>query len=449
MKSHPTAASKNNLVPLLVIGVLYFVFGFVTWINGALIPILKTACQLNDFMSYFVTFAFYISYFVMALPSSWILQKIGFRNGMVFGLLAMMVGALIFIPAALDRSYVIFLLGLFTIGTGLALLQTAVNPYVTILGPIESAAKRISIMGIANKFAGVLAPVILASVVLKNAEELNEKLAATADPTLHAQLLDQLSHRLIFPYLLMAGFLAALAIFIRFTHLPEIEASDDKEVAADSKADRKTVFSFPHLIFGVVALFFYVGVEVIAGDTIIRYGESLGVAMGSAKFFTSLMLVFMVMGYFIGVALIPKYLSQKGALIICSLAGIAFSLLAILIPAQHQFTLPFLDFMTFQAISLTLPYTVLFVALLGLSNSLIWPAIWPLALQGIGRFTKTASAMLIMAIAGGAVIPLLYGFLAGKGSTQSAYWIAIPCYLVVLAFALLVNRLRNHNSVKV
>mgnify|MGYP001199735469 CR=1 FL=1 len=448
MKSQATAAPKNNLVPLIIIGVLFFVFGFVTWINGALIPILKTACQLNDFMSYFVTFAFYISYFVMALPSSWILQKTGFRNGMVIGLLVMMVGALIFIPAALDRSYVIFLLGLFTIGTGLALLQTAVNPYVTILGPIESAAKRISIMGIANKFAGVLAPVMLASVVLKNAEELNEKLAATTDPAMHAQLLDQLSHRLIFPYLLMAGFLAALAIFIRFTHLPEIEATDDEVVADDAKNDKRTVFSFPHLIFGVVALFFYVGVEVIAGDTIIRYGQSLGVAMESAKFYTSLMLVFMVMGYFVGVALIPKYLSQKGALFICSLSGIAFALLALFIPAHHQFTLPFLDFTTFQTISLTLPYTVLFVALLGLSNSLIWPAIWPLALQGIGRFTKTASAMLIMAIAGGATIPLLYGYLAGKSSTQAAYWIVIPCYLIIFAFASLVDRLRRQNSSK-
>ena len=198
---------KNNLVPLIIIGILFFVFGFVTWINGALIPILKTTCQLSDFVSYFVTFAFYISYFVMALPSSWILKRTGFKNGMTIGLLVMMVGALIFIPAALERSYVVFLIGLFTIGTGLALLQTAVNPYVTILGPIESAAKRISIMGIANKFAGVLAPVMLASIVLKNTTELNEQLTLATDPAVRDQILDVLSHRLIFPYALMAIFL--------------------------------------------------------------------------------------------------------------------------------------------------------------------------------------------------------------------------------------------------
>lgn len=444
MKAAENPGTRNNFVPLLIIGILFFVFGFVTWINGALIPILKTTCQLSDFVSYFVTFAFYISYFVMALPSSWILKKTGFRNGMTIGLLVMTAGALIFIPAALQRSYIVFLVGLFTTGTGLALLQTAVNPYVTILGPLESAAKRISIMGIANKFAGVLAPVMLASVVLKNASELNEKLATITDPLQHAQLLDELSHRLIFPYLLMAGFLVALAVFIRFTHLPEI-ADNDNDNSNDSDK-KQTVFSFPNLIFGVIALFFYVGVEVVAGDTIIRYGDSLGIAMESAKYFTSLMLVFMVIGYFFGVALIPKYLSQKGALIACSVSGIGFSLLAIFTPASGQFSMPFLDFTTFAPIELTIPYTVLFVALLGLSNSLVWPAIWPLALEGVGKFTKTASALLIMSIAGGATIPLIYGYVAEITSTQAAYWVCVPAYLVILAFALSVHRRHKKNQ---
>lgn len=435
-----TTVPKNNFFPLLIIGILFFVFGFVTWINGALIPILKTTCQLSDFVSYFVTFAFYISYFVMALPSSWILKKTGFLNGMSIGLLVMTAGALIFIPAALQRSYVLFLAGLFTTGTGLALLQTAVNPYVTILGPLESAARRISIMGIANKFAGVLAPVMLASVVLKNTGELNEKLAQTIDPALQAQLLDELSHRLIFPYVLMAAFLLALAIFVRFTKLPEINVDEDD--TQNKNEAGKTIFSFPNLIFGVIALFFYVGVEVVAGDTIIRYGDSLGVSMESAKYFTSLMLVFMVVGYFVGVLTIPRYLSQKGALIACSLSGMAFGLLAIFTPASLAFNMPFLDFTTFESIRLTIPYTVLFVALLGLSNSLVWPAIWPLALEGVGRFTKTASALLIMSIAGGATIPLAYGYLAELTSTQTAYWISIPSYLVILAFALSVHRKR-------
>jgi glucose/galactose transporter len=426
--------TQNNIVPLFIIGVLFFVFGFATWINGALIPILKTSCQLSDFVSYFVTFAFYISYFVMALPSSKILEKIGFKNGMTVGLIIMAVGALIFIPAALNRSYIIFLIGLFTLGTGLALLQTAVNPYVTILGPLESAAKRISIMGICNKFAGVLAPIFLASIVLKDAAELNTKLETITDEALKMNLLDELSQRLIFPYLLMAGFLMSLAIFVRFTNLPEI---NQKEVDAEKIKDvKKSVFDFPQLIFGVIALFFYVGVEVVAGDTIIRYGDSLGIAMESAKYFTSLMLIFMVMGYFVGVALIPKFLSQRAALVACSVTGIIFTLIAVFVPSQWQFSLPFVDLTTFNHINLIIPYSVLFVALLGFANSLVWPAIWPLALDGVGKFTKTASALLIMAIAGGATIPLAYGYLAEKIGTQNAYWIAIPCYLIILAFAL-------------
>lgn len=426
--------TQNNLVPLIIIGVLFFVFGFATWINGALIPILKTSCQLSDFVSYFVTFAFYISYFVMALPSSKILEKIGFKNGMTVGLIIMALGALLFIPAALNRSYIIFLIGLFTLGTGLALLQTAVNPYVTILGPMESAAKRISIMGICNKFAGVLAPIFLASIVLKDAAELNTKLETITDEVLRMNLLDELSQRLIFPYLLMAGFLMALAVFVRFTNLPEI---NQKEEDVKTKTDiKKSVFDFPQLIFGVIALFFYVGVEVVAGDTIIRYGDSLGIAMESAKYFTSLMLIFMVIGYFVGVALIPKFLSQRAALVACSVTGIIFTLFAVFVPSQWQFSLPFVDLTTFNQINLIIPYSVLFVALLGFANSLVWPAIWPLALDGVGKFTKTASALLIMAIAGGATIPLVYGYLAEIIGTQNAYWIAIPCYLVILSFAL-------------
>jgi glucose/galactose transporter len=440
MDNASTQTKRNNLIPLIIIGILYFVFGFATWINGALIPILKTSCQLSDFVSYFITFAFYISYFVMALPSSRILEKIGFKNGMTLGLLVMAVGALIFIPAAINRSYIVFLIGLFTLGTGLALLQTAVNPYVTILGPLESAAKRISIMGICNKFAGVLAPIFLASIVLKDAAALNSKLITISDEVMKMNLLDELSQRLIFPYLLMAGFLFALAIFVRFTNLPDIEQVN--EVEDEIQTEKKSVFDFPQLIFGVIALFFYVGVEVVAGDTIIRYGDSLGIAMESAKYFTSLMLIFMVIGYFVGVATIPKYLNQRAALVACSITGIGFTLLALFVPSEWQFSLPFIDLTTFERINLIIPYTVLFIALLGLANSLVWPAIWPLALDGVGIFTKTASALLIMAIAGGATIPLVYGYLAGISGTQNAYWIAITCYFVILAFAMYSYRIK-------
>ena len=427
---------KDYLFSISLIGLLFFLFGFVTWLNGALIPFLKTACELSDVVAYLVTFAFYISYFVMAIPSSKILERVGFRNGMTIGLGVMAIGALIFIPAAMTRSYFLFLVGLFVLGTGLALLQTAVNPYVTILGPIESAAKRISIMGICNKVAGVLAPILLASILLKDAEAIKAQLASLTDLTQRTTLLDELAQRMIVPYFLLTVFLASLAIMIRLAHLPEINPEED-EVKDNTPHVHKSIFHYPHLLLGVVALFFYVGVEVIAGDTIIRYGDSLGIAMESAKYFTSLMLIFMVIGYFFGVALIPKVISQKTALALCAILGVLFTLAAIFVPPSLRFEIPFIDLATFEPVRLLIPYTVLFIALLGIANSLVWPAIWPLALNGVGKYTKLGSALLIMAIAGGATLPLVYGWLTHLlQSTQQAYWIAIPCYLVILYYAL-------------
>lgn len=426
---------KDYVFAITIIGLFFFIFGFVTWLNGVLIPFLRTACELNDFQAYFVTAAFYISYFVMAIPSSVILKRTGFKIGMSLGLWVMAVGALVFIPAALSRAFWLFLTGLFIQGTGLALLQTAVNPYVTIIGPRESAAKRISIMGIANKFAGVIAPIILASIILKDSHILEEKLAQALDAASSAVLLDEMARNVIMPYIVMAVVLVLLGLLLKFVHLPEVDTEAEDEAVGEANLKKTSIWQFPHLILGVVALFFYVGVEVIAGDTIIRYGQSLGIPMDSAKYFTSLTMLAMIAGYLLGIALIPKYLKQGNALKICTILGVIFSLGAILTPADKVFTMPFIDLVTFKQLQLVLPVTVLFVALLGFANSLVWPAMWPLALDGLGKYTKTASAMLIMAIAGGAIVPLIYGKLAVAFSTQAAYWICVPGYLIIMYYA--------------
>jgi FHS family L-fucose permease-like MFS transporter len=418
---------KDYIFSVSIIGLFFFIFGFVTWLNGILIPFLRTACELNDFQAYFVTFAFYVSYFIMALPSSALLKKTGFKNGMSVGLWIMAAGALIFIPAAMSRTFGLFLFGLFVEGTGLALLQTASNPYITIIGPRETAAKRISIMGIANKFAGAIAPIILASIILKDSKVLEEKLTQAADAATRGLLLDELAGRVIMPY-------------IKLAHLPEVDTDAEDETSGEANAKKTSIWQFPHLILGVIALFFYVGVEVIAGDSIIRYGQSIGIAMESAKYFTSLTLLSMVIGYILGITLIPKYLKQSTALKICTILGVIFSLGIIFTPAHLVIAFPFIDIMTLKSIELILPITVLFVALLGLANSLVWPAMWPLALDGLGKFTKTASAMLVMAIAGGAVIPLVYGKLAVTFSTQSAYWICVPAYLIIMYYAFIGHR---------
>jgi len=426
---------KDYVFSITIIGLFFFIFGFVTWLNGILIPFLRTACELNDFQAYFVTFAFYISYFVMALPSSAVLKKTGFKNGMSIGLWIMAAGSLIFIPAAMTRTFSLFLTGLFVEGTGLALLQTASNPYITIIGPRESAAKRISIMGIANKFAGAIAPIILASIILKDSHILEEKLTQAADAVTRSALLDEMAQRVIMPYIVMAVILVLLGLLLRLAHLPEIDTDAEDEAIGEANVGKTSIWQFPHLLLGVVALFFYVGVEVIAGDTIIRYGQSLKIAMDSAKYYTSLTLLAMILGYLMGIIFIPKYLSQGNALKICTILGVIFSLGAILIPAHLVFTMPFIDLVTFKPLELVLPVTVLFVALMGLANALVWPAMWPLAITGLGKFTKTGSAMLIMAIAGGALLPLAYGKLAVNFSTQTAYWICVPSYFVIMYYA--------------
>jgi glucose/galactose transporter len=406
---------RSSFVPIIILGSFFFIFGFVTWLNATLIPYLKIACQLSDQQSFFVTFAFYISYFVMALPSSKILQRTGLKKGMMLGLLVMAIGAIMFVPAAQTRNYTIFLAGLFVIGTGLSLLQTASNPYVTIVGPIESAAKRISIMGICNKVAGVLAPIILGSIILSDADVLVKELQ-TMDEVQKAARLDDLAARVIVPYSFMAGALAVLAFFVRLSPLPEIDNAEEN-IEADKGDTRTSVMQFPNLVLGVIALFLYVGAEVIAADTISPFGQSEGIPLSEAKNFAAFTLSAMVIGYLIGIATIPKMISQAKALAISAITGIVFSIAAI---CTHGYI------------------SVLFIALLGLANALMWPAIWPLAISGLGKFTKTGSALLIMAIAGGAILPVVYGRLAGLPEIgyKQAYWVLLPCYLFILFYSI-------------
>ena len=409
----PTATKKPTISPIAIIGALFFIFGFVTWMNGILIPYLKIACQLNNFEAYFVAFAFYIAYLVMAVPASWALKKCGFKNGMAVGLLIMAVGAIIFIPAALTRTYLFFLTGLFVQGTGLAVLQTASNPYITILGPAESAAKRISIMGICNKLAGAIAPVILGSIALKGIDELTIKLK-TMDAVQKAAELDILASRVILPYIVMVLVLIALATLIFFSGLPEIDTEKEDDTVALANTGKTSILQFPHLILGVIALFLYVGAEVLAGDSIISYGASQHIALSTAKFFTGCTMVSMVVGYIIGIICIPRYFTQQKALVVSAILGVIFTMCAL--------------FTTGYA-------SVFCIALLGLANSLMWPAIWPLALAGLGRFTKIGSSLLVMGIAGGALIPLLYGRLVDISSAKQAYIVLIPIYLFIYYFS--------------
>ncbi|WP_100613521.1 sugar MFS transporter [Confluentibacter citreus] len=420
---------NNTLIPIIVIAGLFFIFGFVTWINGALIPFMKTINELTDAQSYLVASASYISFVFMALPASYVIKRIGFKKSMSLGLIIMALGALIFIPAAEARTYWMFLTGIFVQGAGMTLLQTASNPYITILGPIESAAKRIAIMGIANKVAGALGSVIFGALLLSGIDKIKAQFEVV-DAEEKGRLLDTMADSVVTPYIVMAMVLFVLGILIRKAPLPNVEEALVEEPKVGETV-KTSIFQFPHLWLGVLALFLYVGVEVIAGDTIIAYGIALDIPVEQAKFFTLFTLMAMVVTYALGVFLIPKYISQAFALKASAILGIVFSFCII-------FTDGFVS--------------VLFVAALGIANALVWPAIWPLALTGLGKFTKTASALLIMAISGGAIIPPLYGLLVdgkketlilnGMGeasaiaeATSFGYWILLPCYLIILYYA--------------
>ena len=422
MSNKTSVNSSSTNRSIIIIGALFFIFGFVTWLNSLLIPYLEIACELTTFQSYFVTFAFYIAYVVMAPVSTKTLSYFGFKNGMSVALIVMAVGALLFIPAAMSRTYILFLLGLFIIGSGLAILQTASNPYITIVGPPESAAKRISIMGICNKMAGAAAPIIIGIFLqLDKADALRAEIANLSPAEMNAEL-DEMALRVIPPYIGIVIVLLALAFWVYKSGLPEIDENEEDESLTSSNAGKKSVFDFPHVILGVITLFLYVGVEVIAADSIISYGASQGIALTTAKFFATGTMVAMVIGYIIGIISIPKYIRQENALKLCAILGIIFSVLAIV---------------TEGYVSLA------FIALLGLANSLMWPAIWPLALADVGRFTKAASSLLVMGIAGGAIIPLAYGALADSWGAQTAYWILVPCYLFILYFSISGHKVRK------
>jgi FHS family L-fucose permease-like MFS transporter len=402
--------NAHTTTAVVILGALFFLFGFVTWINGPLISYLKIVCELRSGAEpFYVTFAFYIAYFFTALPMARVLERTGLKRGMMYGLWTMAGGALLFIPAAEARSYGLFLAGLFLIGTGLSLLQTASNPYITVVGPLESAAARISVMGICNKLAGVLAPFVIGALLMGDADAMQAEVAQLSGDALAARL-DQIAGRIVLPYAVMAAALFALGLWVRYSALPEL----DPEVDAPGVAtDGRSVFSFPNLVWGVVALFLYVGVEVMAGDTIGIYGQSIGLPLSEAKHLTSYTLIAMVVGYVAGIVAIPRWISQSKALSASAVLGVVLTVAATLLPGYAS---------------------VLFIALLGLANALVWPAIWPLAIAGLGRHTKVASALLIMAIAGGATLPLLYGKLAEIPAIghQQAYWMMVPCYLFIL-----------------
>jgi FHS family L-fucose permease-like MFS transporter len=409
------APQSGNLAAVVTVGVLFFIFGFVTWLNGPLITFVKLAFDLDDINAFLVPMAFYLSYFFLALPASWILKGTGMKKGMSLGLFVMALGAFTFGQFATMRVYPGALTGLFVIGAGLSLLQTAVNPYISILGPIESAAQRISVMGIANKVAGMLAPLLFASLVMQNISAFGDQVAQ-ADAAGKIALLNDFAAKVHMPYLMMAGVLAVLGVWILRSSLPEISASEVNRDASDTtSAAQRGIFGYPHLWLGVLCLFVYVGVEVMAGDAVGTYGQSFHLPIDETKYFTTYTLGAMLLGYIAGFIVVPRYVSQQRYLAFSAILG------ALLCVGAY----------------LTTGYTsVEFVFALGFANAMMWPAIFPLAIRGLGRFTELGSAFLIMAIAGGAILPQLFAHLKTHFDFQAVFCaLMVPCYLYIFYYA--------------
>jgi len=422
---------RQTIISILIIGLLFFIFGFVSWVNSILIPYFKIACELTNFQSYLVTFAFYISYFIMSVPSSYLLKKIGFKRGMMVGFWIMSAGAFIFLPAAYTRTYGIFLFGLFLLGTGLSVLQTAANPYITVLGPKERAAQRISIMGIFNKGAGILAPLIFAAVVLKATDTDLFKELATMPSGQRNAVLDELIRRVIIPYAVVGTVLFGLGWMVRFSPLPEINTEKENEELAIANADKTNIFQFPHLILGALGIFLHVGTQVIAIDTIIGYANSMQIGLLEAKVFPSYTLAVTILGYLLGIICIPKWISQVNALRTCTLLGTVFTLCIVYVSGQVRF------------LGHTADISIWFVVLLGLANSLVWAGMWPLALDGLGRFTKLGASVMIMGLCGNAILPLVYGRFADLFNARVAYWVLFPCYLYLVFYAFYGHKIRR------
>jgi len=421
------------------IALLFFILGFVTWLNGSLIPFLKIVCDLTNFQAFWVTFAFYITYIVMALPSAAVLGRIGYKNSMTMSLGIMAVGALLFIPAAQTSFYGLFLLALFTLATGMTLMQTAINPFIVCIGSRESAAMRISIMGLFNKGAGIVTPLIFSALILSGVSGYSDQALAAMDQAGRNLLRAELAGRLIFPYAAMAGGLLLIMAIVHFSSLPDLPPQEDE---AELQAGKQWgLLQFPQLILGVLALFGYVGVEVIAGDTIGLYGRHLGVQ--NFAVLTSYTMGFMVLGYSLGVFLIPKYASQQTALVFSGLCGVLCTLGVVLgSSTSTDISAMLLGWAGVPVV----PNTVMFLAMLGLANALVWPSIWPLALDGLGKYTASGSALLVMGIAGGALLPMLYGRLSDTGNSQMAYAIMFPCYALIFLYAIWGHNLRRWSN---
>ena len=419
---------RRYATSLAIMGALFFIFGMVSWVNSVLIPYFKVTCELSLSQAFLVGFAFYIAYFIMAIPSTMMLKKIGYKRGIFYGLLTMAVGALLFVPAAYSRAYPLFLTGLFLLGIGLAVLQSAGNPYVTIIGPIESAAKRMSIMGVCNKMAGIIAPLLLGMVIIKSTDsQLFLQLQSGAeviDGVNRTQILDELIRRVILPYSILAVALVGFAFYVKNSILPDIDTSKGITSAKEKPVEqRKYLIQYPWLVLGVIGMVCHLGSQILCINTLSTSAQALGTEIAQAKNLPPMILFTTTIGFGLGVVLIPKMLTQLNSLKIAATVNLIASVAVVFVSGRTTI------------LGVDAHNALWILILMGIPNAFLYSAIWPLTIHDLGKFTGLGSALLVMALCSSGFFPLLYAEAVKVGSVQSAYWISIPCFLFLVFFS--------------
>jgi FHS family L-fucose permease-like MFS transporter len=393
----------NYTLPMVLMVSLYFSIGFITALNDILIPHFKDLFHLTNVLALLVQFCFFGAYFVMSIPSGWVVGRIGYKAGIIAALCTMACGLLVFVPASIVILYPVFLFALFVVGSGLALLQVAINPYVGALGKPETAASRLNLCGFLNSLATTIAPKVGAAFIF---------IAAGATAA-------ELARSVRVPYVCLAVFTLLLAVVTYFVELPEVI-----EKSTDGAASEGHAWNFRHLRLGAVAIFTYVGAEVAIGSILIAFlGQPSmgGLSHTRAAFFVSLYWGGAMVGRLIGSFALLQIQAERALAVV---AMVAMVLVAITILGHGRFA-------------------GMAIVACGLLNSVMWPCIFPLSLKGLGKFTSQGSGILVMMVVGGAVIPEIQGLLADKFGYQHSFAIVLACYAYIVYFAL-----RGHRVVQ-
>lgn len=395
---------------IFTVGMLFFICGFTVWLNAVLAPYLKVACELSNFQAYFVTFAFYLSCAAAIFPSLRLLSKSDHTSGMVIGLMSAAAGALIFIPAALLRAYPLFLLGLLVAGAGAGLLQVTAGMYASAFGVAGGAVRRRTAIDICGKAAGALSLPAAGGVLFRNIDSLEASIRV-AEGASRAAELDTLAHKMVLPSLAIVAVLLAAIFWVRFSPLPSAAAENGGE--REEKAQRSGLVHRLRFWLGGVALFLYVGVEVAGVVSVALYGKSAGMSLGVANALPACSLLAAILGCLLIAAVVPRHISRARLLAVCAALGVIFSVAAVSVPGK---------------------LSVAFVALLGLSAAPAWSYVFALT-EKAGSRAGASAAMLAAGALGGALLPLAYGYLADAVGNRHAYWLLVPCYAIILLYA--------------